>query len=104
VLASVLTPALAADGSVSLEILASHAEDPELQEQYDRLGAIWLAPGSSLISRYVDEQAIISDERLLKPLFIEDLSRHDLQNGHSPKKWPCAAFIWSPVLICAPAA
>ncbi len=79
VLASVLTPALAADGSVSLEILASHAEDPELQEQYDRLGAIWLAPDSSLISRYVDEQAIISDERLLKPLFIEDLSRHDLQ-------------------------
>ncbi len=79
VLASVLTPAVAADGSVSLEVLASHAEDAELHEQYDRLGAIWLAPGSSLISRYVDEQAIISDERLLKPLFIDDLSRHDLQ-------------------------
>lgn len=79
VLASVLTPAVASDGSVALEILASYAEDSDLHDQYDRLGAIWLAPGSSLISRYVDEQAIISDERLLKPLFIDDLSRHDLQ-------------------------
>lgn len=79
VLASVLTPSVAADGTISLEVLASHAEEPELQEQYDRLGAIWLEPGSSLISRYVDQQAVISDERLLKPLFIDDLSRHDLQ-------------------------
>lgn len=79
VLASVLTPVVAVDGSASLEVLASYAEDPSLQEQYDRLGAILLEPGASLISRYVDQQGVISDERLLKPLFIDDLSRHDLQ-------------------------
>jgi len=78
-LASVLTPVVSGDGSAALEVLASYAEDPSLQIQYDRLGAILLEPGASLISRYVDEQAIISDDRLLKPLFIHDLARHDLQ-------------------------
>ncbi len=78
-LASVLTPVIAPDGTASLEVLDSYAEDPSLQMQYDRLGAILLEPGASLISRYVNEQAVISDDRLLKPLFIDDLSRHDLQ-------------------------
>jgi len=78
-LASVLTPMVSVDGSTALEVLASHAEDPALQMQYDRLGTILLEPGASLISRYVDVQAVISDERLLKPLFIDDLTRHDLQ-------------------------
>jgi transcriptional regulator with GAF, ATPase, and Fis domain len=78
-LASVLTPVVTVDGSAVLEVLASYAEDPALQMQYDRLGAILLEPGASLISRYVDEHAVISDERLLKPLFIDDLTRHDLQ-------------------------
>ncbi len=78
-LASVLTPVTAADGTASLEVLASYAEKPALQMQYDRLGAILLAPGASLISRYVDQQAVISDDRLLTPLFIDDLTRYDLQ-------------------------
>jgi len=78
-LASVLTPVVAADGSAALEVLASFAEEEALREQYNRLGAIQLEPGASLISRYVDEQATISDDRLLKPLFIADLARHSLQ-------------------------
>ncbi len=78
-LASVLTPIVTEDGKLVLEVLASHAEDPSLQMQYDRLGTILLEPGASLISRYVDDQAVISDERLLQPLFIEDLTRHNLQ-------------------------
>lgn len=78
-LASVLTPVVAADGSAALEVLASFSEEDALREQYNRLGAIQLEPGASLISRYVDEQATISDERLLKPLFIADLARHSLQ-------------------------
>lgn len=78
-LASVLTPVVASDGSAALEVLASYAEEEPLREQYNRLGAIQLEPGASLISRYVDEQATISDERLLKPLFIADLTRHSLQ-------------------------
>lgn len=78
-LASVLTPVVSSDGSVALEVLASYAEDPSLQLQYDRLGAILLEPGASLISRYVDVQAVIKDDKLLKPLFIDDLGRYDLQ-------------------------
>ena len=78
-LASVLTPVTADDGTASLEVLASYAEDPALQMQYDRLGAILLEPGASLISRYVDQHAVISDDRLLTPLFIDDLTRYDLQ-------------------------
>lgn len=78
-LASVLTPVVAGDGSTTMEVLASYAEEPSLQLQYDRLGAILLQPGASLISRYVDERAVISDDRLLRPLFISDLTRHDLQ-------------------------
>ena len=78
-LASVLTPLVSSDGSAALEVLASYAEDPALQMQYDRLGAILLEPGASLISRYVDVQAVIRDDRLLKPLFINDLTRYDLQ-------------------------
>lgn len=78
-LASVLTPVIAEDGTATLEILASYAGDILLQEQYDRLGAILLQPGASLISRYVDQQAVISDDRLLKPLFIDDLNRYELQ-------------------------
>ncbi len=78
-LASVLTPVVSADGSINLEVLASYAPDRQLVEQYDRLGSIQLEPGVSLISRYVDQQAVIRDERLLKPLFIEDLASHTLQ-------------------------
>ena len=78
-LASVLTPVVAADGRINLEVLASYSGNSDLQEQYERLGSIQLEPGVSLISRYVDEQALISDDRLLKPLFIEDLASHALQ-------------------------
>jgi len=78
-LASVLMPVVTADGSAVLEVLSSYAEDPALQAQYDRLGSILLEPGASLISRFVDEQAVIMDDRLLKPLYIDDLNRYDLQ-------------------------
>lgn len=78
-LASVLTPVTSPDGSTNLEVLASYSSDRQLREQYERLGSIQLEPGVSLISRYVDQQAVISDERLLKPLFIEDLTAHSLQ-------------------------
>jgi transcriptional regulator with GAF, ATPase, and Fis domain len=74
-LASVLVPS----GTGSLEILASHAEDPELLARYNELGAIGLEKGGSLISKYVSSDAVITDERLLRPLFIPDLTKHALQ-------------------------
>ena len=79
-LASVLVPVVGDDsGSGSLRILASYSEDPDLKALYDQQGAINLQKGKSLLSQYVSDEAVISDERLLKPLFIADLTRHHLQ-------------------------
>lgn len=77
-LASVLVP-VKGDEAGSLGILASYSEDQNLKMLYDQQGALDLTKGKSLISQYVNEQGIISDERLLKPLFIADLTQHNLQ-------------------------
>jgi transcriptional regulator with GAF, ATPase, and Fis domain len=79
-LASVLVPTQLRDAAGGeLEILASYSEDESLKSLYDQQGAIDLKKGTSLISRYIDDQAVISDDRMLKPLFISDLSQHSLQ-------------------------
>lgn len=78
-LASVLIPAESCTGGRALDILASHAEDPAFKELYDRQGSIALGKGGSLIAEYVTDDAVISDDRLLKPLYIPDLTRHALQ-------------------------
>ncbi len=79
-LASVLVPVLGGEaGTGSLSILASYSEDPELKALFDQQGAINLQKGTSLISQYVSDEAVITDERLLKPLFIADLTQHNLQ-------------------------
>jgi len=76
-LASVLVPT----GDGSLTILASHAEDLLMKEEYDSLGAIGLDKGKSLISRYIDDAAVITDEKLLQPLSFLDLSQQPLQKS-----------------------
>ena len=78
-LASVLVPAEIRNGGRSLDILASHAKDPVFKELYDRQGSIALRKGGSLISEFVGDDAVITDERLLAPLYIPDLTRHALQ-------------------------
>ena len=78
-LASVLVPAVNRTGGGALEILASHAEDPAFKELYDRQGSIALRKGGSLMSEFVRDDAIITDDRLLAPLYIPDLTRHALQ-------------------------
>ena len=78
-LASVLVPADVRSGGSSLEILASHAKDPVFKELYDRQGSIALRRGESLISEFVGDDAVITDDRLLVPLYIPDLTRHALQ-------------------------
>ena len=52
---------------------------PNFKALYDQQGAIDLKKDNSLISNYVNDQAVITDERLLKPLFISDLTQHNLQ-------------------------
>ena len=73
-LASVLVPTRG-----GMEVLASHAEDADLKAQYDKIGSIDLKQGTSLVSRYVNEAGVITDDRLLKPLFIADLADQSIQ-------------------------
>lgn len=76
-LASVLVPS----GDGRLETLASYSKDPQMKTEYDSLGAIGLEKGKSLISRYVDDSAVITDDRLLTPLSFLDLSKQPLQKS-----------------------
>ncbi|MBC7961468.1 MAG: sigma 54-interacting transcriptional regulator [Steroidobacteraceae bacterium] len=78
-LASVLVPVQQEGTTVALEILAGYSSDDTLEKMYYQQGDIDLRKGKSLISHYISDQAIITDERLLKPLFIPDLTQHNLQ-------------------------
>jgi transcriptional regulator with GAF, ATPase, and Fis domain len=78
-LAAVLVPTQQEGSPGVLENLASFSADEQLKETYDRLGALDLRKGMSLISNYINDQGVIRDERLLKPLFIPNLAQHNLQ-------------------------
>lgn len=79
-LASVLVPVQRSGEQCQvLEVFASYSQDQTLKQLYDHEGPIDLQKGASLISNYVNEQGIITDERLLKPVFIADLTTHNLQ-------------------------
>jgi len=73
-LASVLVPVRG-----GMEVLASHAEDAGLKALYESVGSIGLKQGTSLVSRYVNESGVITDDRLLKPLYIADLADESIQ-------------------------
>ena len=81
-LASVLIPS----GDGKLEILASHSENQQMKNEYDSLGAIGLEKGKSLISRYVDDRAVITDSRLLAPISFLDLTKQTLQKSALTEK------------------
>jgi transcriptional regulator with GAF, ATPase, and Fis domain len=57
-----------------------------MKAEYDSLGAIGLEKGKSLISRYVDDEAVITDEKLLAPLSFLDLSKQPLQKSALTEK------------------
>ena len=78
-LAAVLVPTHQEGAAGTLENLASFSADEHLKRKYDQLGALDLRKGMSLISNYINDQGVITDERLLKPLFISDLTQHNLQ-------------------------
>jgi transcriptional regulator with GAF, ATPase, and Fis domain len=80
-LASVFVPAAGPGGRETLEILASYSEDLALKTYFDEMGEIGLEKGTSFISKYLGEDAVIADERLMKPLFIPDLTAQRLQKS-----------------------
>ena len=82
-LASVLIPvASGIDGERTLEILASYSKEREAQRLYEEEKLINLAPGESLISRFIDRAGVIVDDSLLAPLYIEDLAAETLQKRY----------------------
>ncbi|MBT1072682.1 GPMC system transcriptional regulator [Pelotalea chapellei] len=78
-LASVLVPHQREGAGHSLDILASYSDDEKLKSLYDQQGNLNLTKGKSFISQYVNDQGVITDNRLLKPLFVADLTQHNLQ-------------------------
>jgi transcriptional regulator with GAF, ATPase, and Fis domain len=85
-LASVLVPVTGQNGEVALERLASYSEEPELKARYDAHGSIGLKKGLSLLAKYVADNGVITDERLLKPLFIADLAHQIVQKRELTEK------------------
>jgi transcriptional regulator with GAF, ATPase, and Fis domain len=78
-LAAVLVPTHQDGVAGTLENLASFSADETLKTMYDQLGVLDLRKGMSLISNYINDQGVVIDDRLLKPLFIPDLTQHNLQ-------------------------
>ncbi len=85
-LASVLVPITGENGEVALERLASYSEEAELKARYDAHGSIGLKKGLSLLAKYVGDTGVITDERLLKPLFIADLAQQIVQKRELTEK------------------
>ncbi|RME36534.1 MAG: sigma-54-dependent Fis family transcriptional regulator, partial [Deltaproteobacteria bacterium] len=81
-LASVLVPGTTEEGGSYLEVLASWSPDKEIKRRYEAERQIELASGHSLLSRYIDRDGVISDDRLLHPIYIEDLPRQELQKQY----------------------
>lgn len=78
-LAAVLVPVHQEGAASVLENLASFSVDEVLKKKYDQLGSLDLRKGRSLIANYINDQGLITDDRLLKPLFFPDLTLHNLQ-------------------------
>jgi len=78
-LASVLVPIIGGQGETRMEVLASYSADPALKARYDDLGSIRLGRGGSLVAKFVGNEGLITDDQLLKPVFIPDLTQHILQ-------------------------
>ncbi len=82
-LASVLIPVPSdIDGERTLEILASYSKEREARRLYEEEKLINLAPGESLLSRFIDRAGVIVDDSLLAPLYIEDLNAETLQKRY----------------------
>jgi len=83
-LASVLIPTPGGQESSSggLQVLASYSPEKELKNAYEDDTFIELGTGRSLLSRYINGAGIISDDLLLKPVYISDLPAESLQKQY----------------------
>ncbi len=83
-LASVLIPLPLAPGcgEEGLQILASYSKDQEERRLYEDELLIDLGPGKSLLSRFINNAGIITDDTLLSPLYFPDLPSETLQKRY----------------------
>jgi len=82
-LASVLVPVDAEEGlGRGLRVLAAYSQDRVMQSLYEREGLIDLQKGGSLLARYISPDAVVVDDRLLKPLYLPDLHAENLQKKY----------------------
>ncbi|HBT82502.1 MAG: Fis family transcriptional regulator [Desulfuromonadales bacterium GWD2_61_12] len=83
-LASVLVPSPLGPGTgeEGLQILASYSKEREASLLYEDERVINLGPGTSLLSRYINNAGIITDDTLLSPLYFPDLAGESLQKRY----------------------
>lgn len=87
-LASVLVPSrIGADvDGRGLQVLASYAQEKEIQRLYEDEKLIDLSTGKSLLSQYISEEGMITDETLLRPLYFPSLKAQSLQKSYLTEK------------------
>ncbi|MDT8443137.1 MAG: GPMC system transcriptional regulator [Desulfuromonadales bacterium] len=87
-LASVLVPSRIGldDQGQGLQVLASYAKDREIQRLYEGEKLIDLSSGKSLFSQYINEDGVITDETLLRPLYFPSLKAQSLQKSYLTDK------------------
>ena len=87
-LASVLVPSRIGvdDESQGLQVLASYASEREIQKLYEDEKLIDLSSGKSLLSQYLSEDGVISDDKLLRPVYFPNLESQALQKRYLTEK------------------
>jgi transcriptional regulator with GAF, ATPase, and Fis domain len=87
-LASVLVPSRlgAEDEGHGLQVLASYAEEREIQRLYEDEKLIDLSSGKSLLSQYLSEDGVITDDKLLRPIYFQSLKAQSLQKRYLTEK------------------
>jgi len=87
-LASVLVPSrIGVEGEGrGLQVLASYAQEREIQRLYEDEKLIDLSSGKSLLSQYINEDGVIADEKLLRPIYFPSLKAQSLQKGYLTDK------------------
>ena len=87
-LASVLVPSrigIEGEGQ-GLQVLASYAKEREIQRLYEDEKLIDLSSGKSLLSQYINEEGVITDDTLLRPLYFPSLKAQSLQKRYLTEK------------------
>ena len=88
-LASVLVPSrkgLEALDQGGLQVLASYAKERQIQRLYEDEKLIDLSSGKSLLSQFINQEGVITDDTLLRPIYFPSLKAQALQKRYLTEK------------------